>query len=168
MEAQRQTEILRTRRNLLYTFGNTRLPYVFLGQSAINEGDVVKRQGEVTVEPPKIVAPGSGAEFAGFGLEELPEGVTPIILNRWVKFPTARYENAGGELEVVTGPLEGAIERTLEELERQNDIRTGVIRGPEDKWGFSLLGYVGQMIVRSTPGNIGEYFEHFGFPGDEE
>jgi hypothetical protein len=163
LDAQRKTHILRTRKNLLYTFGKTNLPYVFLADSAVNEGDIVVRRGEVTVNPPKIIAPGnSDVELEGFGFEALDEGMVPVILNRWVQFPAAKYSNAHGSLDVVGGPIEKATEEVINRLDQSNDIRTGVIHGPEGAWGFSLLGYVGQMIVRSTPSNVGEFFERFG------
>jgi hypothetical protein len=169
LEAQKRTEVLRSRKNLLYTFGSTRLPYVFLAESAVNEGDVVLRRGEVTVDRPRIIAPANPVEFEGFGFEDgEEEGMIPVLLNRWIKFPAARYQNSSAALEVAGGPLEAATERVINELDRGNDIRTGVIQGPESVWGFSVLGYVGQMVARSAPGNIGEYFEHFGFNGPEE
>jgi hypothetical protein len=167
LAVQRATRIVRTRKNLLYTFGSTRLPYRFLAPSAVNEGDVVLRRGTVTVEPPKILAPRNPVEFEGFGIEdeEGAEGMVPVLLNRWVHFPPAKYQNSNASLEVVGGPLEAALERQVNELDRENDIRTGVVLGPEDRWGFSVIGYVGQMVARSAPSNIGEFFERFGFDG---
>ncbi|MBN1257096.1 MAG: hypothetical protein JXA52_05265 [Planctomycetes bacterium] len=168
IEAQRKTRILRTRKNLLYTFGSTRLPYVFLANSGINRGDVVMRKGEVSVDRPKIFTPSNPVELEGFGFEELEEGMIPVLLNRWVHFPPAKYHNSSSALEVLDGPFERAQEEIINRLDRQNDIRTGVIQGLEHLWGFSVLGYVGQMIVRSTPSNIGEYFEHYGLNNPEE
>ncbi|MHC4887131.1 MAG: hypothetical protein ACYTGH_18795 [Planctomycetota bacterium] len=168
LEAQRQTSILRQRKNLLYTFGATRLPYVFLGESAINQGDIVVRSGEVSVKRPQIIAPGQDVELEGFGFEELEgegaEAMIPVLLNRWVQFPPAKYANTHGTMEVVPGPLERAVENSVNRLDQKHDIRTAVITGNEAMWGFSVLGYVGQMIAKSAPSNIGEYFERFGHP----
>ena len=165
LEAQKRTQVIRARRNALFTFGVTRMPYIFLGDSVVNEGDVVLRRGEVTVAPPRIIAPRDGAEFEGFELGDEGEMAIPVLINRWVKFPPAKYQNSGGAMEVVDGPLEGAVERELNRLDQKSDSRTGILHGPAETWGFSVLGYVGQMIVRSAPSNIGEYFERFGIDG---
>lgn len=164
LETQEQTHFVKERRNVLYTFGHTRLPYIFLGDSAVNQGDVVMRCGEVTVEPPSIITPGPDVAFEGFEFEGEAADLLPVLLNRWVRFPAARYQNSAGVLEVVDGPLEAASDRVLESLDSESDIRTGVIQGPEATWGFSIIGYVGRMIVRSAPSNIGEYFERRGRP----
>ncbi|MFH0911768.1 MAG: hypothetical protein V1918_09730 [Planctomycetota bacterium] len=165
-QALRKTRILRARKNLLYTFGSTRLPYFFLAESSVNTGDVVLRRGEVTVERPRICAPHIPLELEGFDFGKLEKGMIPVLINRWVHFPVATYHNANLSLEVMDGPLDAASERVLKGLDRENDIRNGVVLGPEEAWGFSVLGYVGQMIARSAPSNIGEYFERFGLEGD--
>jgi hypothetical protein len=159
--------VVRTRRNTLFTFGATRLPYVFLGDAAVNEGDVVLRHGEVTVDPPRILAPRDPVELEGFDLEDEDEGAIPVVLNRWVRFPPAKYQNSSSSMEISEGPLEAVTDRILRRLDDENDSRTGVIQGPSEMWGFSILGYVGQMIVRSAPENVGEFFERMGFGGAE-
>ncbi|MHC4870315.1 MAG: hypothetical protein ACYTFY_00555 [Planctomycetota bacterium] len=162
IKAQKATKIVRARKNLLFTFGATKLPYAFLAESAVNEGDIVLRKGTVTVEPPKIIAPSEEVQIEGFDFEESENGMVPVVLNRWVHFPAAKYQNSNTSLDVVTGPIEIAVEEVINKLDQKNDIRTGVISGFENTWGFSILSYVGQMIVKSAPSNIGEYYERFG------
>lgn len=165
IETQRNTRIVRARKNLLYTFGKTSLPYAFLAESVVNEGDIVLRKGTITVEPPKIIAPVDEIKLEGFEFDENEEGMVPVILNRWVNFPAAKYQNSNATLDVVTGPLDSAVEEVINKLDQKNDIKTGVVTGLEKSWGFSVLGYVGHMIVKSAPSNIGEYYERYGFEG---
>jgi len=165
-EALKRTRIVRARKHTLYTFGNTNLPYLFLAQSGVNAGDVVLRRGKVTVERPQIIAPRSPVELEGFDFEDMDEDAIPVLINRLVRFPPARYLNASQALDVVDGPLDAATERVADRLDQENDIRTGVIQGPEHVWGFSILAYVGQMIARSAPSNVGEFLERFGLETD--
>ena len=92
--ARSRTEVVRTRRNLLYTFGSTRLPYVCLSDSPQLAGDVVIRQGEVTAERPQIALPGRPFELEGVDFEEMagPDELQ-ILLARRVAIPPARYTN---------------------------------------------------------------------------
>ena len=61
--ARRETEVIRERRHLLYTFGATRLPYVCV---TVADGKVLLHDGEVTAEKPNIVFPGRDFRLEGF------------------------------------------------------------------------------------------------------
>jgi hypothetical protein len=160
--SQKNTRIVRKRKNLLYTFGNTKLPYVFLADSTVNEGDIVVRKGEITVNPLKIITMNELPAFEGFQMEGVEDQDMPLILNRCVRFPPATYKNSNSSLDVVPGPLDGVVEDNVNKLDQKNDIRTGVICGLDDLWAFALLEYVGQMVVNSAESNINEYMERRG------
>ncbi|MBN2712939.1 MAG: hypothetical protein JXR97_11000, partial [Planctomycetes bacterium] len=91
--AAQKSTIVRERKNLLYTFGSTRLPYVCLSESPKNQGDIIVRRGEVTAEPPAIAMPGHELSFEGFdfdhGNEEEGEDVTHVMLARRIQIPPA-------------------------------------------------------------------------------
>lgn len=163
-----ETELLRTRKNDLYTFGATRLPYIFLAHSAINEGDTIVRRGEIQTEKPAIVFGGDQqSRFEGFeeeGHEELK-----LLFMRAFRMPNLNVHNQDMHLEVVSKELEALGDKFMHELDRENDSRTAVIRGPEDLWGISLLIYAGEMTRRSAPGNMKDIMEReqLGGPGSD-
>lgn len=156
--AQSETEIIRERKNLLYTFGATRLPYVCLSARATDAGHVAVRYGEVTAQKPQIAFPGQDASFEGFDVEG-GEGL-PVFLARRVEMPPARYVNTEGESRVEVGGVEAVIERVYNELEENHDIRTAIIRAPDAVWRISILLYIGSQIARSASSNISEHMEH--------
>ena len=161
LRARKETKILRMRKNDLFTFGATRLPYVFLADSQANAGDVVVRRGEVTVDRAKILTLSDMPQFEGF---ELEEGTVPLLMSRGVHLPAMKYENRDKTLAVEGGPMERAVEKVVNLLDRESNTRTGVFIGPDDLWALCLVHYVGLMIVRSAPSNLGEFIERFGLP----
>ena len=60
--------------------------------------------------------------------------------------------------------IERAVEKVVNLLDRESNTRTGVFIGPDDLWALCLVHYVGTMIVRSAPSNLGEFIERFGLP----
>ena len=170
--AREETRIVRTRKNLLFTFGATRLPYVCLSpQEGI--GRVRLRRGEVTSERPSIELPGAGDwnaagyGFVGFDGDDGPAEksgngrvrMIPVSIARRVAVPPARYVNTPGGGGLEDGPLEAAVNRVIDRLEGEHDIRTGVFTAPEAVWNLAVLVYVGSQMMRSAPSNIAEHME---------
>lgn len=159
LRAQEGTSLHRTRQNDLYTFGSTRLPYVFLGSSAINAGDTVIRRGEIRTEKPTLFLGGNPqSEFEGFE-EEGDDPSTPMLFARAFQMSGLNVHNDGMTLEVVEREVRSVVDGTLEEMDRQGDRRTAVVEGPEDLWALSLLIYAGEMTQRSAPGNVKDLLE---------
>lgn len=178
--AQADTKFIKVRKNLLYTFGATRLPYVCLSEAVDNADFVTVRSGEVMADKPQIAVPGDMLAFEGF--EELMRefggnghgggyddgyGDNPILaLARRISIPPSKYVNkADGAPSRESGPLSEAVQRTVNRLENDNDVRTAVISAPEQVWGLSVLLYVGSQVARSAPSNVQEHFEHMRFRG---
>lgn len=158
--ARNQTQIIRARKNLLYTFGATRLPYICISEDSTTPGDINIRTGEVRADKPQISIPGQESSFVGFELEENDDtDMIPIMLARRVDMPTANYVNTAGEERCERGPLEAAVERSVNKLDQANDIRTAVIQAPDSVWKLSLLLYIGTQVVRSASSNINEHME---------
>ena len=168
--AQKGTQVVRARKNLLYTFGATRLPYICL--SEIPDG-VMVREGEVTAERPKIAVPGRDFQVEGFHPDweaaARGSGEEPVLvcLARRVEMPPAAYINTTGAARRESGPLGEALNRAVSRLDSGNDIRTGVLSAPEAAWTLSVLLYVGSQVARSAPENVREHFERMRFGRDE-
>lgn len=160
--AQSDTQFIKVRKNLLYTFGATRLPYVCLSEIPDNTGFVMVRAGEVTADKPQIAIPGEHFYFEGFdGLSEKDAGETiAVLLARRISMPPSKYVNKAEAERREHGPLSEAIQRAVNRLENDNDVRTAVISAPDQVWGLSVLLYVGSQVARSAPSNVQEHFEH--------
>jgi hypothetical protein len=159
------TEIIRSRVAYLSTFEATTIPYIFLAESTINLGDTVVRQGKIVVHKPAIVLPEDTPQFEGFEFEKdykvNADMVRMFLFVRGVSFPSLKYEHEVSRLDIREGPLEKAKEYFKHELERTEDVQTGLILGSEDTWQFSLLIYVGLLIGKSLPSDLRKLLEKF-------
>jgi len=157
--ARQQTQILRTRKSDLFTFGTTSLPYVFLAESLINEGDTIIRRGEVKTAKPSLIMGEDLPTFEGFSDEESDHKQMSFVFGRGFQFPSLNFQNNDMQLEVVSKELKAVSDEVQNEFDKTHDSRTAVISGPEESWAFSLLIYAGEMTKRSAPGNIKDMFE---------
>lgn len=169
--AQSDTKFIRARKNLLYTFGSTRLPYICLSESSEKTGHVVVRKGEVLVDKPQIAVPGMTFSLEGFedfdeNSDSSEEGLA-VLLARRISLPPSKYVNKHGDESFEVSTLSESIERTIRRLDDDNDVRTGVIAGPDKVWGLSILLYVGNQVARSAASNVQEHFEHLRLRGME-
>ena len=156
--ALKYTEIIRPRVKPLDTFKTTQLPYVFLAESSVNPGDCVVRKGEVLVEKPSIMLPPDSPQLDGFDFKDALEFQQDMIINfllvRGIGFPSLKYNNKTYSLDIFEGRLSKAIEKYTHELQKEENVTSGLIIGPEDSWQFSVLIFVGTQIFRSADNDI--------------
>lgn len=164
-KALRNTEIIRSRVQPLLTFETTKLPYIFLSESAVNIGDSAVRKGKVFVEKPSIVLPENIPQFEGFEFDEEldlnEDTVINFLLVRGIRFPSYRYNNQTYSLNIYEGRLSSAIDHFSNQLEKKEDVHSGLIVGPEDCWQFSVLIFIGTMVVKSADKDIKKLLEDF-------
>ncbi len=164
-KALAQTEIIRFRISYLSTFEATAIPYIFLAESTVNIGDTLVRRGKIIVQKPAIILPEDMPQFDGFDFEKdyqvNADMVRMFLLVRGISFPSLKYEHEISKLDIHEAPLEKAKVYFKEELERVEDVETGLIAGPEDTWQFSLLIYVGLLISKSLPSDLRRIWERF-------
>ncbi len=157
-KALKYTEIIRPRVKPLDTFKTTHLPYVFLAESSVNEGDCVVRKGEVLVEKPSIILPPDSPRLEGFDFKDVSGQQQDMIINfflvRGIGFPSLKYNNKTYSLDIFEGRLSKAIEKSTHELQKEENVTSGLVIGPEDCWQFSVLIFVGMQILRSTDNDI--------------
>jgi hypothetical protein len=157
-KARKQTEILRLQLQDLSTFDSTLVPYLFLAESSVNAGDTVVRRGHVLIERPAILLPGLSPQFEGFEFERdlqvTQDAVATFLLVRGVQFPSLRYRHQVSSLDVYEDSLQKAIAHFTEKLTAAEDVRTGLVVGPEEAWQFSLLLLTGALVVRSADGDL--------------
>ena len=164
-KALSQTEVARFRVSYLSTFEATTIPYIFLAESTLNLGDTIVRRGRILVHKPAIILPEDMPQFEGFEFEKdykvNADMVRMFLLVRGVSFPSLKYEHEISKLDVYEGALEKAKLYFKQELERTEDVQTGLIIGVEDIWQFSLLIYVGLLIGKSLPSDLRRLWERF-------
>ena len=156
--ALKHTEVHRMRLQDLATFEATTVPYIFLAESSFNQSDTVVRQGHVLIERPAIILPNFSPQFEGFDfgteLHLNQELLSSFLLLRGVQFPSLKYRHQISSLDVLEQSLQASIRQYTDQLQRAEDIKTGLLIGPEDVWQFSLLLLVGALVVRSAHGDL--------------
>ena len=164
-KARKDTEILRLRMQDLSTFESTTVPYLFLAESSLNPGDTVVRRGQVVLQRPSIILPNFSPQFEGFNVEtDVPfsdEAVATFLLVRGIQFPSLKYRHQLSSLDVIEGSLRNAIAQTTQQLTMAEDVKTGLVVGPEDAWQFSILLLIGALVVRSAEGDLRRILEEW-------
>lgn len=153
-QALKQTDIIRTRVSSLQTFDDTRVPYLFLSPSMINDGDTVVRRGEIVVQRPALILPPNLPRFEGFEFDKQEGETDGSVLNflfvRGVSLPSLTYNNKTYSLDVFEGDISKAVAFYANQLERQEDVMTGLLTGQDDTWQFSVLIFICSQIARNT------------------
>lgn len=163
--ALRETNIIRSRVSSLQTFSDTRVPYIFLSPSSINEGDTVVRSGEVTIQQPGLILPPNIPQLQGFDLPqeqgESDNSTLSFLFVRGIVLPSLKYDNVTSSLNVFEGDLPKAISFHANRLEREEDVLTGLLTGHEDNWQFSLLIYICSQITRNAERDIKRLLQEY-------
>ena len=164
-KALAKTAIIKSRISYLSTFDTTTIPYIFLAESTINLGDTVVRRGKVMVHRPAIILPEDMPQFEGFDFEKdyqvNADMVRTFLLVRGASFPSLKYDHEISSLDIYEGRLEKARVYFKQELEKKEDVETGLIIGSDDCWQFSLLVYIGLLIGKSLPSDLRKLWERY-------
>ena len=158
VQALKNTQIIRPRVNGLLSKEDTRVPYILLSESSVNVGDTVVRSGEVIVEKPSLILPPANPQLEGFQFDSeenfKQNAFVNFLLVRGVTLPSFKYNNTTNSLEIFEGDLNQAISHYGNFLQRQENVTTGLIAGPEEGWQFSVLVYICSQVVRNAEADI--------------
>ncbi|MEA3488744.1 MAG: hypothetical protein U9R44_00160 [Candidatus Omnitrophota bacterium] len=164
-KAREKTEVIRGRVNALPTFAHARVPYIFLAESVVNEGHTVIRKGKIIIERPLILLPEDLPQFEGFDFEEeldIDQGaVQMFFLMRGIRFPSLKYNNTVEKLDLEESSLAKSVEKHKKQLEREENVSTALILGPEDCWQFSILLYMASLVGRCARNDIINLMDRF-------
>ena len=162
-KALKKTEVHRVRLNKLHTFKTTELPYILLAESSVNEGDTVVRKGAIKVDEPLIVMPEHYPVFDGFDFKEdlniSDDSLRSFLLMRGISLPSLKYYNNTYAIEVYEDSLSKAIKHYKNLLQKEEDVRLGLIIAPDEAWKFSLLIYVASMVSKSAQNDIKAFID---------
>lgn len=156
------TQIEKSWIGYLNTYSSTVLPYIVLSKSLVDDSDTVVRKGKIEVSRPLIYLPDHTPIFEGFEFEknEISENsLLTFLLIRGISFPSMKYSNVIYSLDIENLNLDETIKKYKQELERLEDVHTGLIVGPDDCWQFSLLIYVAALTAKSAPHDIKKFLE---------
>lgn len=164
-KALKRTEIIRPRVLPLSMMGPTHLPYIFLAESSINQGDTVVRKGEVVVDKPALILPHDMPQFEGFESEKISsfdlDMLTNFLFVRGVRFPSLKYNNVVNALDLREGKLDHSVKFYRGELEKQENVSAGLVLGPEDLWQFSILIFTANQMIRQAEGDLRQLWEKY-------
>ncbi len=162
-EFWRRTEVIREHRRALYTFGDAKLPYVLAAEHVRFRDRTVVRKGVIVIQKPHILLPGyyRGPEFSE-GFQQTKElSSETIYVFRAMGLPYSKISNRpAGEEDIEYGRLQDVLDRLNRQMEHQEDIETGLIKGTFDGAEVSLMRYSFGLMVKSAPENVREFFEH--------
>jgi len=163
--ALKSTEIIRSRVKALSALGDTHVPYVLLSESSVNMGDTVVRRGEVLVQRPSLYIPPNNPQFQGFEFETEENFDQTSFINflivRGISIPSLRYDNKTSSLDVYEGKLSQAIKHYEQTLQQKEDVRTGLVAGPEDCWQFSILIFICSQVIKNADQDIRRLLEEY-------
>jgi hypothetical protein len=149
----------------LSTIGDTQVPYVLLSESSLNMGDTIVRKGQVLVQKPSLFIPPNNPQFEGFDFNR-DEGFDQnsfinFLIVRGISLPSLRYDNKVNTLDIYEGKLSQAIKHFEKTLQQQEDVRAGLLAGPEDCWQFSLLIFICSQIIKNADQDIRRLLDEF-------
>ncbi len=162
-EYWRRTEIIRDYQRMLYTFGDMELPYIFAAEHSRFRDRTVVRKGIIIFQKPQILLPKyySGPEFKdGF---EHADAIPPeaVYLFRAMGLPYSHITNRiVAQEQMEYGRLQDVLDRFNTELENEDNTETGLIKGIFDGVDISLMRYSLDLVIKSAPENVKEFFEH--------
>lgn len=169
-EVIRRTVVLRQPKQLLATFGHTRLRYFIVSEPSYadllrgDSGDddrepteTVVREGELIVERPQIITPtyllnlfqgfAHGREFAEY-LIETNGAQSPGLMYSYRQTPEGTS--------VVSDPPKIVAGRIIDQLEREEKSLAAVIYGEDGLWDISLMKFAHDLTVKSLSKNVRE------------
>jgi hypothetical protein len=153
--ALEHTELIRTPRQELATFGSSTIDYYVVTELVGNVS--VVRDGKVIAERPKIVTPSYLVNVEGFS-EQAKKYIA--IMAQGSPHESGifyRYKNEPKGMNVVSEPVRQVINNLSSEIEEQSNPLSTIIKGVEESWDVSLLMFIYGLTTRSVRSNVAEF-----------
>ena len=156
------TEVLRSPRQTLATFGTTNIYYYLVtepsyGELVKEEDETVVREGRVLAERPRVVTPSYLVNVEGFS-EHARRYLEMLIHEHGPHTPGLfyGYRNEPKEMNIVSSDMGSVIRRIEEELDKEGNPLTTIIKGVDELWDVSLLKFISDMTGYSLGSNVSE------------
>lgn len=166
------TQVLRSPRQALATFGTTSIAYYLVTEPIYGDllgetRETVVRHGKVMAERPQIVTPyyllslfqgfEHGEEYAQI-LSEMYGANSPGLMYS--------YKNELEDTSIVSDPPLVVAQRLADDLEERDQNMAAVIQGVDHLWDVSLMKFIFELTVSSLGRNVAE-LAHSGLLGME-
>ena len=159
-EVVKRTEILRTPKQSLATFGTTNIYYYLVTEPVYSElvknvTETVVREGRVIAERPRIVTPYYLSRLDGFS-SEARRYFGALIKERGPNAPGLfyTYKNEPKELNIVPDDLLSVVAKLNAEIDKRGDPLTSIIKGEDEFWDVSLMKFIYEMTRSSLRNNL--------------
>jgi hypothetical protein len=160
--AVRHTEILRTPKQSLYTFGTTNIYYYLVTEPVYSElmkntAETVVREGRVVAERPRIVTPYYLSRLEGFSAEArryFEAAMQEHGSNIRGLFYT--YRNEPKELTIVSDSLLSVVDKLNAEIDKRGDPLAAIIKGEDELWDVSLIKFIYEVTRNSLQDNLSQ------------
>ena len=117
------------------------------------------------MEKPTLLLPPGTPQLDGFDFRDASrqhqEMINNFFLVRGIEFPSFKYNNKTYSLDIFEGRLSRAIEKYKQELQKEENVTSGLIIGPEDCWQFSVLIFICMQILRSADHDIKSFMNRW-------
>ncbi|MFC1900647.1 hypothetical protein ACFLYN_03535 [Chloroflexota bacterium] len=159
-DAVRQTKVIRSPRQNLYSFGRTNIYYYIVTEPAYSEllqdaNETVIREGRVIAEKPQIVTPYYLSRLEGFS-PEARQYFEALAEEHGANFQGLfySYRNEPKELSIVSNNLPSVIEKLNKQIDARNDPLAAIIKGEDELWDVSLMKFIYEVTLSSVPHNM--------------
>ncbi len=156
------TKVLRNPKQLLATFGTTRLSYFLVTEPVYGDiqpgvQETVLRKGKVSAERPRIVTPFYLRNFfQGF---EHGKEYLEYLLRKFGAQQNAllyEYKNELEETTVISNNLQDVVAHLNETLDQESNPLSAIIRGVDEMWDVSLMKFIQELTGSSLSQNVME------------
>jgi len=156
------TEVLRPPRQTLSTFGTTNVYYYLLTEPSYSElmggeEETVVREGRVLAERPRVVTPAYLANVEGFS-DHAKRYLEMVAREHGSNTPGLfyGYRNEPKEMNIVTSDMTDVVHKIEEDIDKEGNPLTAIIKGVDDMWDVSLLKFIFDMTRHSLGSNVYE------------
>ncbi len=144
----------------LFTFGESVLPYFLVCGKSQPSSPVSVTKGEVCIQRPRIITPGSDRpELQGFFEDGQEEGMIEFLLARTARFSNLKLANRRGSKRAVSESLDAAVARLNRQLDDREEDQVAILTAPPELSGVAVLRYAAERIWQSGPDNVQELRE---------
>lgn len=156
------TEVLRSPKQTLATFGTTNIYYYLVTEPSYRdlvkgEDETVVREGRVLAERPRVVTPSYLVNVEGFS-EHAKRYLEMIIQEHGAHAPGLYYgyRNEPKETNIVSSDMRSVVSKLEEEIDKEGNPLTTIIKGVDELWDVSLLKFIYDMTRYSLGSNVFE------------
>lgn len=154
------TEVLRSPKQTLLTFGTTTIYYYLLSEPSYKElvqgeEETVIREGRVRAERPKVVTPSYLINVEGFS-EHAKRYFEMIVREYGTHTPGLfySYKNEPKELNIVSSDIGSVVRKLGETIDKEGNQLSTIIKGVDELWDVSLLKFIFDMTRNSVGNNM--------------